>query len=314
MALAGHFVAATDYEVSAKVPAIPPMTPPVILQPNQGSTVSSGDVIVGGTCPIAEPAVIVALYDGDVFKGSVQCDSDGKFALPVSFVEGVHNIVAKVVSITGDQGGTSVVTQFTFKKSTAVADAAKVPPSVGGTASVNGAPIVMPVIIVPKNVFSTLNGENATTWLGAFLGGALPYKITVDWGDGRVETFNVSDHEEQAYSHRYSQAGDYVITITVVDANGTVSSLKSVAVTFKTGYGSLFETRALLFDPRAEYPASLFVFLQNYILQIYILCVSSLIFLWYMEHGRKVSFSSIRTTRVYGARKRVHSSKRRNKE
>jgi hypothetical protein len=53
-----------------------------------------------------------------------------------------------------------------------------------------------------------------------------PWTVTIDWGDGRSDTFSASEGSIGG-SHSYPVTllgGDYTLTITVVDAHGARSS------------------------------------------------------------------------------------------
>jgi hypothetical protein len=300
LALASHFVAASEYEISASVPAIPPSTPPTIDYPTENVPINQTETTVSGSCPIATPAVVVAIYDGDELIGSTQCTSDGTYELQVMLSEGTHQLSARVVSITGESGGSSPVLTVVVRQLAA--------PESGGvgeafTPVANVESLSVPLRIIPKTIFATLNGNNEASWTGTFQGGKLPYKVTVDWGDGTISTFDVNDNSEQTFTHKYSVPGAYPITISLSDASGATTGLQSTAVTFMLQQPSILDTRY-------EQASPIIVFIQANLLQIYIVSLSGLTFLWYLEHGRSITWQLLGAGSIFGARRKAHSGRR----
>lgn len=53
-------------------------------------------------------------------------------------------------------------------------------------------------------------------------GGAFPYTLTVNWGDGTIETFviNNMDDLKGVLKHLYTSRGTYKVSIKIEDASG----------------------------------------------------------------------------------------------
>ncbi len=107
MALVGKLATAADLTVTATVPAPMPSGAPLITSVADGSTTTQGQVLVEGTCPTIDPAVIIAIYDNGVLVGSAECTVDGTFSVPVSLSVGSHTLTAVIVTITGEIGASS---------------------------------------------------------------------------------------------------------------------------------------------------------------------------------------------------------------
>lgn len=293
----GHLVSASEYEISAKVPAIPPSTPPTIIYPVENVPIRDREVTIRGTCPVAVPPVIIAIYDGDTLLGSVRCNNEGGYALNVYLSEGIHQLMAKILSITGDAGGVSAAI---------VVEVRRIEPArAGGDPSpvASSAPqIGLPLSILPSDIFLTLNAQNEVLWMGKFQGGTLPYKVTVDWGDGETTSYDVANHEEQSFRHGYSKASSYNVTITMTDATGMKTVLETTAVTFLLAQKSILDTHFEQVSPVVAY-------IQKYFIQIYIITLFSLLLLWYLEHGRHTALHQIGVNAL-GARKKAHSGRR----
>jgi len=68
------------------------------------------------------------------------------------------------------------------------------------------------------------------TWDLTIDGGQPPYSITVDWGDGASGHSVQPDHSTFAISHAYKTPKNYAVTITAVDASGSIARFQVVAV------------------------------------------------------------------------------------
>jgi len=292
MVLAGHFVAASDYEVSAKVPAIPPAEAPTIVYPTDETPVETGDVTIRGTCPVATPPVVVAIYNGDQLIGSVQCADDGTYQIVASLSAGTHQLVAKVFSITGDAGSSSPVVTVQVQSVTRQHSS-----QYTNGAGVSATPLSSLLRIVPRDIFVTLDGNHHVAWTGSIIGGEKPYKLTIDWGDGTVQTVDINDESEHTFTHTYQTAGMYGIRMTAVDAKGDTTQLQSTAITF-----ALLQTS--IFDTQYNQPSPFVAFIQQHIIQIYIITLSGLVFLWYLEHGMRLTGSFLG---LFGIRRNAHT-------
>lgn len=273
MTLVGHLASASDLAVTAKVPAPMPKDAPVITKPVDGSIISSNTVVVSGICPIIKPAVIIVIYVRDAIAGSTPCSADGKFSVQVTLGLGMQEIIAQVVTITDDIG-----------KSSAGVTVLRAIPSEPSRAD-SGVPTdetlqALPSMlgIVTNNRFVPIGADGNAKWRGSFAGGTLPYKVSIDWGDGTAGNYGVNDESEQVFSHRYDSQRFYDIVITVTDANGGSATLHSAAMRVN-------QQSALLDRHFGPIPEP-FALIQKYLWQIYILTLSGLVFLWYLEHGR----------------------------
>jgi hypothetical protein len=88
-----------------------------------------------------------------------------------------------------------------------------------------------PAVTAPDD--QTANeGEEKTFNLGSFTDDSLgPWQITVDWGDGNIESFSVSATGTiPSRTHTYADNGTYTVTVTVTDKDG-VSGSASFQVT-----------------------------------------------------------------------------------
>ncbi len=283
VALVDHMSAlASDYVVTAKVPAPIPAGTPVITAPQDGTTIISDTLTVTGTCPTSSLPIIIAIYDYETLVGSSQCSVDGTFSATISLPVGTHILKATVVTITDDMGNSSASITITRILS----------PSLPNTATANPTPVtdnaglLSLFRIMMNQAFVVLDGGGNGTLRFSIIGGTAPYSVKVAWGDGQVNTYTVSNSEEQVLTHSYQPGQSYNLTITATDADGASTSMQAVAATYMT-FGKL--------DYDAVSTTTPFVigFIDKYDWQIYIVTLSSVVFLWYLEHGRHIAGHAI---------------------
>ena len=274
---------ASDLLVSAKVAAPMPAGAPTIDSPADNVTIDDGSIDLKGTCPVIIPAVLIAAYDGDAFIGSTKCGADGKYSIPVTLNPGPHTLIVKVITITDDVGASSNPVRVTYIKPEPIKDVAKPDEkSVNTSGAVNGISFGLPVEIIAADVFLTIRHDGSALWRGKFVNGTLPYKVQIDWGDGNVDTYGVSDNTDQLYAHDYGDVKSAKIVIKVEDSKGGTAILYSAATSLNLGQDVGF-----LQSTNTSIPIVTFV--QEHLTQIYIFSTSALVFLWYIEHGRHVA-------------------------
>ena len=215
---------AADLAVTATVPAPIPTGAPVFTMPANNTTVENPEVHFEGICPVIDPAVIIALYDGSDMIGSTSCQTDGTFALDATLYEGTRSIIATVVTITGDTGESSSPLTITYTPASPPVVPSPATPSTPPTTSTKPRPtissLIKPLRIVSNSQFIAFGKRSMAVWKGSFTEGNAPYKVTIDWGDGETETYTVADHEQQTYVHVYKDERNYDATITAVDRDG----------------------------------------------------------------------------------------------
>ncbi len=285
MALVGQLAQASDYMVTATVPASMPSGAPTITTPADGSTIKIADIEISGTCPVIDPAIIITIYDGTTFIGSGQCSVDGTFSVPVSLSVGTHTIVATVVTFTGQTGASSQPVTV-IRSQTATPSAPSTPvaksyttPSIDLLAGL--------LYIVTPDKYVTIKSDGGAIWRGSFAGGTTPYTVRVEWGDGQTDTHTVADQKEQAFSHTYQHKQVYDIVIRVTDASGGTTTLHIIALTPYLPPGTIGDISG--YQPMAP----ILAFAQAYMGQIYIGSLFALVFLWYLEHGRHLRWFAI---------------------
>lgn len=289
------YVNALDLGVSAVVHAPAPVEAPSITSPSNNAVLTSSNVTVSGSCPIATPEVIVSIYKGTTLLGSTTCTADGAYSVTITLGYGKHTLLARVVTITGDIGSDSpsITVTRTASKPSPSPTSSPTPPSTSGPQVSAGLLEFFPQLITkdnfaivrpPADSDGTNKNEGEVVWKFSIKGGELPYTVQIDWGDGAVETFKVASRKEREYIHIYGTLGTYTIKVKVVDAKGRESYFTTIATTqaYRT------DAPSLALDSHFESIPPIVAFMQQYMFQIYIAAFSALLFLWYLEHARHI--------------------------
>ncbi|HSX06181.1 MAG TPA: hypothetical protein VLG92_00485 [Candidatus Saccharimonadia bacterium] len=236
--LAGFFIiglnsiaraTADSLYVYARIAAPVPTSPPVITSPTDGTKTDKATVTVSGTCPVVTPQVVIVLLDNGNEVGSTPCDSSNDFKIAITLQPGNNILVARPYTITGDTGPDS--------NAVAVLYTPPLPPATPATSIVSSTPATTtqsnapPLVLTTDLPFITFGPEKDAVWLGSISGGAPPYTLAIDWGDGTVETYQINQPGQQSYQHHYRTMQPYDITIQVRDTSGQVVTRHYAAIT-----------------------------------------------------------------------------------
>ncbi|USN96758.1 MAG: hypothetical protein H6797_00970 [Candidatus Nomurabacteria bacterium] len=286
LALVGQLVRASDYEVTASVPATIPRIAPVITSPASGLTTTNSQITVRGTCPLGHVAGIVAIYEGKKLLGAQPCTADGTFSVPITLSYGHHVLVATVMAITKEVGLSSSPLIVTREHPFSLTINTPLEPT--------------PIIIKTDDPFIIIGSDGNATWKGSFKGGTRPYEVTVDWGDGSTSKYIGADTSEQVFSHHYAKQQAYTVIIKASDAKHNSVTLYSVALTQGLQQVAVVEGGMWTISPSLET-------VQRYLIYTYVITLSSLMFMWYLQHGRLLVWSVVRNKRhVRHRRPRSH--------
>lgn len=273
---------ADDLLVTATVPAPIPMGAPAFTAPADNTTTQEPSVDFAGTCPVITPAVIIALYEGTTLLGSGMCRNDGTFAVTASLTPGAHTIIATVITITGDTGESSAPVHITYNPPATPAH----PTSPASPRSPSANPIVptsdttAPLDIISEKPYLTFRSDLRAEWHGRFAGGVPPYTVTIAWGDGKSDTYNVSGNDLQKFTHRYTQNRLYTFSITVQDSSGL--SLKRNYIALQSNGAPNGESTIHNFTSILDAP-----FIDPFLglLLIYLCLLIAMLMMWRYEHA-----------------------------
>lgn len=276
----GHATAG-DIVVYATNPAPIPTDAPVITKPADGENISKSTVIVAGTCPAADPRVVIAILNDGQQVSSVACDSDNNFSVPLVVEPGEHRLVARVYTITGGQGLDSQPVTFTYSVPapvTSAAVAAEQGQDKGG----------IPLVVTIDEPFIVFGPAKDAIWKGSISGGTLPYKVHINWGDGKSSDYTVRASGAQEFAHHYTSMESHLITLRVIDreGRGIIRSYAAVTPYVPPTPGTLLPA-----IPKSPFQGSMPLGIYG----AYLVLLAAFGFLWILLHPR-FAFAKIHTS------------------
>ena len=193
--------------VVGTIPSPPPSTAASIAVPTNGQTFSSQPITISGLCT---GNLLIKVYSNGVFIGADQC-SNGSYSVSASLFVGVNQLTAIDYDALNQAGPTSSTVTVTF------------------VSTVNTS--VPPIVLTSAYARRGANPGQALTWPIQISGGAPPYAISIDWGDGSSpELISQQLAGTINGTHTYKQSGVYRVLVKAVDQNGTIAFLQLVGV------------------------------------------------------------------------------------
>lgn len=217
---------ADDYQVSASVPYDPPITAPQIITPADGTIVTATTLAVEGTCQYNASGYVVSLWRSGLNIGGGLCQAGGTFSIVVSLTDGANVITPRSSTLLGAYGpdGTAVRVSYTAPKPTPENPApgpSPVPPKVPGPVDQGGLAVTSP------QPFALIGTDSNTVTIEIVIqGGATPYTLTLNWGDGSTETKTLPAGGTYRFSHRYEQPSIYTVRASVTDVLGVTTEYR----------------------------------------------------------------------------------------
>jgi len=212
---------AATLNVYASHPAPIPTEAPTITEPADRTIVHKSKLLVTGTCPLIDPNVILVILDNGQVTGSVICDT-GEYAVPIVLDVGTHVLVARTYTVTDDAGPDSAPVTVRYLIDTNV-KATDSPAILHGEE--NGLQIAI------DKPFIIFGPARDAIWTGTITGGTLPYKVSIDWGDGTSQDYRITKRGAQEFTHHYRAMRPHLITLDVTDASGRGITKSYAAVT-----------------------------------------------------------------------------------
>lgn len=222
-----------NQQVSLTVLGPPPTSSPVITSPVEGDTVNSSVLTVRGTCEIG---MLVGIYRNGGPSGSVTCDGAGMFAVITTVVVGVNQFMAYTIDGLGQLGPASDPVNITYVAPPAPSPTPTPAPTTTPSPLVTPNPVIgtatpMPTATRPRTsttiapllittdelYYVGVMVNEALTVSARLTGGAAPYTVDWDWGDGAHESMYVVAGPIQA-THSYTRAGSYKLVLRATDS------------------------------------------------------------------------------------------------
>lgn len=216
--------AATPYDgpeagsigLHGKVPAPPPKTAAVIKTPFNGQHFSQIPITVSGTCP---KNTIVEVFENSIFAGSDFCQDNETFKFQINLLPGANDLVARVYDALEQTGPDSNTVTVYY-------DVAPSQPNI-----INSNLLVNPQLILQTKGFyhGVFPGQSLTVPLD-IIGGAPPFALEVDWGDGKSDLKSYSSNDTVPLEHTYNAPGNYRVVFKVSDKAGVNAFLQVVVI------------------------------------------------------------------------------------
>jgi hypothetical protein len=225
---------ADDIVVKAIIKGKPITDPAVITSPAEGTHFIAVPITVDGTCPAN--AAYVEIFRNGVMGGSAICSGTSTFELQMDLFAGPNKLEAHVFNITDDEGPVSAPINVIY-------DVPPAPSQPGlqtspRPSSKNRSPLQLKTAFIYKGYYV---GQEVA-WPLEISGGAAPYALSVDWGDGRTSILSRKDAGQFDINHTYNNPGgfngSYTIKVQASDGDGSYSYLEFfVIVNSRTSAG-----------------------------------------------------------------------------
>jgi hypothetical protein len=203
--------------VTANVSGSVPISAPTILVPISGQTLSTNPIKISGDC---SPGLIVEIRKNGYLGGAARCDSNGSFRLKVDLLIGSNRLIARQYNGVGSSPDSTPIL-LTYRPN--------IPPI----------PTPQTQLLLQSDIFSQAGSIDETIrWNIQIMGGAAPYALNWDWGDGSIDLKSITSAGLSSLSHSYHDSGVHTIIVTATDQSGQTASLQLTEYTPATAVAS----------------------------------------------------------------------------
>lgn len=226
---------ADSYNVTAKVPAPPLTEGATITSPADGATSTVSPITVTGTCPDSS---YVKLTRNGTFSGVAYCAADLTFSITTSLSVGANVLNAQDYNVTDDPGPVTSDITVTYAPPSPPPTPTGSTTSSGGTTPTVGS-VPAPLSLSSDYHFQAFNSGSTFSWSLDLQGGAPPFDVHTNWGDGQTTYMQVPKDETFTISHHYSQPGVYPIKVSITDVKGASIMIQLVAFIRLSALGTI---------------------------------------------------------------------------
>lgn len=256
----GVFMGGWTYQVvaatiiSSTVEAPPLKTQATISAPQTALHTTSPTVTVSGECPATS---YVSLTVNGSYSGTAMCASNNAYDITSSLYPGSNNLKVQDYNITDAPGPATDPIQVTYdapalpvtapntvSTSTTGSSTSKTTPSAtstndsGAASSDSSSPAtdtgIAPILLTSNFQFHTFTSQQAFDWTMDLEGGAPPYVVSVDWGDGTSSTLRFPQDPVFHIHHDYTTPGYYPVIVKSVDSVGESHVMQLAALITNT--------------------------------------------------------------------------------
>lgn len=194
--------------IQGTVTAPAPTTAPIISIPASGANISTSPVKISGIC---DSDLLVKVFKNGVFGGSVQCQN-GSFSMSMDLFNGRNDIVAKQYDLLDQESPSSAIVSVLYSD------------------NIPNQSSVQRITLTTNFAKKGANPGEKLIWPFAISGGAGPYAITVEWGDGDNSLMSIANPGEFSIDHSYKNPGSYTVIVKAVDSTGKTALIQVVAI------------------------------------------------------------------------------------
>jgi hypothetical protein len=219
LALTPHTVMAQSQSgqisVGGTVVGPPPSIPPTIEEPLANSVFTEKQIQLKGSCL---DGLIVKIFRNGIFGGSALCQPDNTFTIAIDLFEDQDDLVARQFDLLEQPSPDSTTVTVFYNP----------PQPIEPTPEENTAKFRL--IIDYNYNFQGVFVDEPFHLPIHFIGGTVPYAVSVAWGDGTSNVFSREDTTQFYADHTYEKAGAHNIEIRVSDAGNDEAYLQFVLI------------------------------------------------------------------------------------
>ncbi|HUD07239.1 MAG TPA: hypothetical protein VMR34_05110 [Candidatus Saccharimonadales bacterium] len=191
--------------LTGTIPSPPPSTAATISSPTNGQVFTKEPIVVQGICP---SGLLIKLYINGIFSGAAQC-TNGSYSITTGLFNDQNSLQVIDYDALDQAGPGSNIVVVTYQ-----------PANVGSN-----------ITLTSNYAKLGANPGDSIVWPIIISGGAPPYAISVDWGDGTSqELLSQSSAGTFNITHAYQISGIYNIIIRATDQAGNEAFLQLVGV------------------------------------------------------------------------------------
>jgi hypothetical protein len=177
-------------QVTAQINGPLPISPPTILEPSRGQTLTSNPVVVSGDCLVS---LLVEIRKNGYLAGSARCNNNGSYSLKIDLLYGTNKLIARQFNGSGGSPDSNIV-MVDYRPITPIA-----------------APPITQLLIQSATSAQAASIGEELLWSIQLLGGTPPYALSWDWGDGTIDLKSLEKNGDYTGSHTYSTPGTHLL-------------------------------------------------------------------------------------------------------
>lgn len=201
------------YSVTGVVPTSVPVLAAHITSPASNQIVHNSQIVVSGLCQAGN---LIKVYRNGVMAGSDFCSQAGSFKFPINLSLGANTLIARSYNILGDPGPDSPAVIITYQLA-------------GATGGSGATQVVSSFQILGDSSYQAFELNQETSWQLELQGGAKPFAVSIEWGDGQSDLLSRPDDGRFIVKHTYRNAPingrSFTININATDTTGAKAYL-----------------------------------------------------------------------------------------